>query len=194
MTLHRLRGVLGGVDTVLLGEEGLLQLHPAVYARSDVGLQAVALAQAATLASGPLRLEGLQAASEAASGEYLPQIEAAWVQPERQRLQGLQQRLRLELAHEQCAGRQCACSLQTLQAALEQEPLLDEREHQRLMTCLAAQGGAAAALAHYRHYVRYLRSEVDDTPLPETRALAEALHCGPVACRWGQEAGEAGKK
>lgn len=184
VALHRLRGVLGGPDSVLDEGEHRYRLHPALYARSDVGEQAALLTRAAVPdVPETERLRLLAEARAAVQGEYLPHLSAAWVQLERERVQREQLALALTLAQGQCAARACAYSLQTLQAALEHEPLLDETQHQRLMLCLATQQGAAAALEHYRRYVRYLRGEVADEPLPETRDLAAQIREGGVSCR-----------
>lgn len=189
VALHRLRGVLGGPNSVLDEGEHRYRLHPDLYARSDVGEQAaLRMRAAAPDLPEPERLRLLAEALAAVQGEYLPQIQATWVQPERERVQQQRLALALALAQGQCAARECLCSLGTLQAALTHEPLLDERQHQRLMLCLVTQQGPAPALEHYRRYVRYLRHEVADEPLPATRELAARIREEEVSCEQRKEA------
>ncbi|RTR30361.1 response regulator receiver protein [Deinococcus radiophilus] len=178
VALHRLRAVLGGPQTVT-ETAGRYALHPAVYARSDVGRQAALL-------TGEMSAEVCQAALATAQGPYLPQLETAWVRPERDRLAALHQQLALDLSWQHCSQQQCDCSLRELLSAAEADPLLGENHQQRLLVCLSVQRGPVAATDHYRRYVRYLRQEVGDGPLPETQALAQRVRQGEAACHWRQ--------
>jgi len=50
------------------------------------------------------------------------------------------------------------------------------------MTCLTVTDDRYAATEHYRRFVRFLREELGDTPMPETVALAARIKCGEQIC------------
>lgn len=177
VALHRLRSVLGGAEAVE-EQAGRLNLHPALYLASDVGQLERAMA------ANTLNIEALAEAIPPQSGLYLPHIQADWVRAERERVTQLQLAALLRLSKLQCACRSCAASLATLKRAAELDPLMGEDERQRLMVCYTVQDGKYKATEDYRRYVRYLRQEVGDTPMPETVALAEKIKRGEVTCDW----------
>jgi hypothetical protein len=51
-----------------------------------------------------------------------------------------------------------------------------------LMACLASVESKYAAVEHYRRFIKYLRSDLADTPMTETTALAERLKEGEFTC------------
>ncbi|MFC6591887.1 BTAD domain-containing putative transcriptional regulator [Deinococcus lacus] len=178
VTLHRLRSSLG--RSAVLEDHGRYHLHPDFLAASDTAQLLGALQAQCT--SPQEQEEALRRAAAAGQGEYLPHISADWVQPFRAFYRAAQLRAYLALSELHCQRCECALSASTLAAALERDPLLDEQYHQRLMVCLGDLEGKYAATEYYRRYSHYLRSEVGDTPLPETVALAKNIKDGQVTC------------
>ena len=50
------------------------------------------------------------------------------------------------------------------------------------MTCLSVVEGKYAAIEHYRRFLGFLREELEDTPMSETRDLAERIKGGESIC------------
>lgn len=69
-----------------------------------------------------------------------------------------------------------------LEAALELDPLIGEDHDQQLMLCLSTVRGKYAAVEHYRRYASFLRSDLGDTPMLETTALAGRIKNSVAPC------------
>jgi len=182
VALYRLRRTLGRPDAVT-ERRGRLLLHPDLVAASDTFILHDGL-QAALLASTEVEREAaLRRALSYADGEYLPQIQAHWVETARCHHRAARVEAYLALSKVHCARRECPLAVQALKSATEFDPLIGEDHHQRLMTCLAQTHGRFEAVEHYRRYRRYLREEVGDTPMPDTVSIAERLKAGELLCR-----------
>lgn len=181
VALHRLRAALGSPGTVT-EQGGRYVLDPDIVAASDTALLHGALAQARRSRHPRECEDRLRQALASAGGDYLPHLRGDWVDAARavHRAAVVEAHLSLSLLH--CAARECPLAAQALARAAQQDPLMSEDHHQRLMACLATTRDRYAATEHYRRYRTFLAQEVGDTPLPDTVALAERLKAGEQPC------------
>lgn len=184
VALHRLRSTLGWTEAVI-EVRGRYQLHPDLLAASDTAALSQHLQVAAAAHTDAEREAALRNALRCGAGEYLPQIQAEWVERARAEHQAARLQAYVELAAIHCGRREClqaAACLGKVGKALAADPLIGEQHHQRMMICLVHTRGRFEAVTHYRRYCQYLRTEVGDTPMPETVALAERVKAGERPC------------
>ena len=172
-TLYRLRRALGE-EAVVLDENGF-HLAPGLNLRSDV-VQFEALARAALSFSRSdlRRLGALEAAVTLYTGDYLSDLDSAWIRGRRHALADLFVRLLRDYADELLGLTRFTDARLTLARALAQEPLRDDL-HGRMLVCLAALGRRHEVVDHYRRYRETLRTELGLDPPPETRSLYARL-------------------
>jgi len=186
VALHRVRAALGHLESVFKAYDRY-QLSPEVLAASDVYAMQVALQDAQSadtgLATGTqLTRQALQQAVDLYGGEYLPDVRAEWASTAREEYKGSYVRATLELSMLHCEAAECDLAIRHLAQALRADPLIGENYHQDLMACLASVESKYAAVEHYRRFIKYLRSDLADTPMLETTALAERLKKGDFTC------------
>lgn len=187
VALHRARTALGGPEQIVEAH-GVYRLAPEVLRASDVYALYAALSEAEH-AEGEPRRQALDRAVAVYQGEFLPHEEAEWVQAAREEYQSAYTRARLERSVLHCEHLHCGRAVQDLAGALRADPYLGENHHQQLMTCLSVVEDKYAATEHYRRFLKFLRDELGDTPMPETVELAERIKAGEVICqRVGREA------
>lgn len=180
VALHRARTALGGPDAIQEAH-GAYRLAPEVLRASDVYTLYAALAEAER-SEGEARGQALDRAVAAYQGEFLPHLQADWVQVAREEYQSAYTRARLERSVLHCEHLHCARAVQDLAGALRADPYLGENHHQQLMTCLSVVQDKYAATEHYRRFLKFLRDELGDTPMPETVELAERIKAGESVC------------
>jgi two-component SAPR family response regulator len=181
VTAHRLRAALGFAGA-MTESFGRYHLAPEVFQASDVQ-QLYSAMQVAEQASDPqMRLTAYQQALSIYAGEYLPQVQADWARQAREEHQAAYVRASIEVSLLHCEANNCQGAVASLGGALRADPFIGENYHQKLMTCLSVVEGQYAAVEHYRRFIRFLHDDLGDTPMPETRALAERLKCGEHIC------------
>lgn len=187
VALHRLRTALGRPDAVSEAQ-GRYVLHHDLLAASDTYALHYALdcvlhpSPQAPALDDRQRENLLHQALVNAQGDYLPHLQGEWVEQARAGHRAAVVQALLALAALRCAARECQLSTQALVHAAENDPLIGEDHHQRLMTCLALTRGRFAATEHYRRYRYFLAHEVGDTPMRETEQLAERIKRGEQTC------------
>ena len=165
---------------------GRYHLAPEVFQASDVQ-QLYAAMRAAEVAQTPAqRLAAYELALTVYAGTYLPQVQAEWARQAREEHQAAYVRASTEVSLLHCEMNNCAAAVASLASALRADPYIGENHHQKLMTCLSVVENQYAAVEHYRRFVRFLKDDLSDTPMPETRALAERLKCGEHICSRGR--------
>jgi two-component SAPR family response regulator len=187
VTLHRIRAALGGTDT-LTEQYGRYQLSQKVMACSDLYQFYQHLGRAdhahQTGAEGnKTRLLELQKAIKIYLGDFLLGIDADWVAQTREEHKTAYVRALLELSLLYCEHGECASTVGALARALRADPYIGENYHQKLMTCLSVVEDKYASIEHYRRFIHFLRSELQDTPMRETVALAERIKGGEAICK-----------
>lgn len=182
VALHRLRAALGRPDAVV-EEHGRYTLHADLLAASDTYALHQALGQSQRSNNGREREELLRQALASAEGEYLPHLQGDWVEQARAQHRAAVVSGYLTLSELHCAAMECPLAAQALVRAADNDPLIGEDHHQRLMTCLAMTRDRFAAIEHYRRYRYFLAHEVGDTPMLETEQLAEKIKRGDHNCR-----------
>jgi two-component SAPR family response regulator len=184
VALHRLRHCLRRPDAVL-ERGGRYQLHPDLLAASDTHSLHQALSSSRLASTAREREDLLRRALAAADGEYLPQLQGDWVDPARSHHRAAIVEAELTLAALHCGAQECTLAAQALVRAAQEDPLIGELHHQRLMACLATTRDRFAAIEHYRRYRHFLSHEVGDTPMPDTVTLAERIKAGEQPCADG---------
>ncbi|MBZ9713572.1 AfsR/SARP family transcriptional regulator [Deinococcus multiflagellatus] len=186
VTLHRARAGLGAPGCITEAY-GAYRLSDEVLRASDVFRLYAALAEAEH-SEGEARFLALGRAIAEYGGDFLPHLQAEWVLPAREEHQAAYTRACLERSVLHCEHLHCELAVQDLVAALRRDPFLGENHHQKLMTCLSVVEDKYAATEHYRRFVRFLRDDLKDAPMPETVVLAERIKRGERLCEHGQKA------
>ncbi|UQN09476.1 bacterial transcriptional activator domain-containing protein [Deinococcus sp. QL22] len=181
VSLHRLRKTLGRTDAVT-EQQGRYLLHPQVWAASDLAQMHRDLKEAHAAPDPQEQAAALRRVIAGSEGDYLPHIRGDWVEEARQGHRAALLRARLALSALCCAQRECAAAVDLLMQAVQNDPLIGEDHHQRLMGCLTQTQGRFRAVEHYRRYRLYLRDEIGDTPMPDTVQLAERIKTGERPC------------
>ncbi|WP_216322123.1 AfsR/SARP family transcriptional regulator [Deinococcus aestuarii] len=180
VALHRARTALGGPGSVV-ELHGAYHLSDGVLRSSDVFALYAALHEAEH-SEGEARFRALSRAVETYGGDFLPHVQAEWARAAREEYRGVYTRARLERSLLHCEGLHCDLAVRDLALALRADPYIGENYHQKLMTCLSVVEGRYAATEHYRRFLRFLREDLGDTPMPETVALAQRLKAGEPIC------------
>ncbi|ADV66069.1 AfsR/SARP family transcriptional regulator [Deinococcus maricopensis] len=180
VALHRARTALGGTDTIVEAH-GRYRLADDVLRASDIYRMYEALEEA-DRAEGDARAFALNRAIEAYGGAFLPHVQAEWAHAAREEHCAAYVRARLERSLLHCEHLHCDLAVQDLTAALKTDPFIGENHHQKLMTCLTVVEDKYAATEHYRRFAKFLHDDLGDTPMPETRALAERVKTGEHIC------------
>ena len=181
VTLHRLRGVLGGLETVS-ERHGRYHLSGEVYGQSDVHTLYTLLDVADHALQRGDKLLALKQATEVYRGDYLRGHPAEWAQQARGEHRAAYVRASVELSMLHCDAMACDMAVRSLAHALRADPYLGENYHQDLMSCLSRVEDRYAAVEHYRRFIGFLRDDLNDTPMPDTVALAERLKTGEIVC------------
>jgi DNA-binding SARP family transcriptional activator len=182
VAIHRVRAALGGADMVL-EDHGRYRLHPDVLCASDVYTFYAALDRAEHAPTTEAQLEAYQHALRLYQGDFLANEQAEWATVPREELRGSYARAEIELSMLHCDRGQCRASVSALVRALRADPFIGENHHQKLMACLSVIEDRYAAIEHYRRFLAFLREELDDTPMAETRELAVQIKDGAVICQ-----------
>jgi two-component SAPR family response regulator len=181
VTVHRIRHALDNND-VLLEDHNRYRLHATVLAATDLNQMYKILEQANHTSSEELKLQAFQQVIQLYQGDFLPSVTASWANELREELRGVYVRANLEISLLHCGAGACEGAVGALVRALHIDPYIGENYHQKLMTCLSVVEDKYAAIEHYRRFIHFLRSELEDSPMPETLALAERIKSGEKIC------------
>lgn len=120
------------------------------------------------------RIAHLQKAVDLVTGPYLPDVDAAWVGPERERLNQLHVAALEELAQLYLETNQLALCLKTCTAILDQEPY-HEVVYQMQMRAYTALGDRAAVARRYQACKKALKEGLGLAPSHETELIYREL-------------------
>lgn len=174
VTVFRIRQALQFQDSVL-EEHGVYRIHDLILQASDVEQFRRGLQEARHHTDPVLQLQVLEATLEHYGGFYLGDLSSDWVLCMRADLHAKQAHALLHLALLLCERLDCRGSIAARQRALQSDPYLGEHHHQDLMRCLSQMYSKFDAIEHYRRFVLFLKTEIQDTPMPETQQLAEDI-------------------
>lgn len=181
VTVHRLRSALGRPDA--LGERfGRFHLSAEVFGATDVQTFYAALSAAEHAGTPQERLAAYRQVQALYTGDYLPELQTGWAGQARAEHQAAYVRACIALSALCCETSACEDAVTALTVALKIDPFVGENHHQKLMTCLSVTQDQYVATEHYRRFIRFLRDDLGDTPMPETSALAERVKCGEHIC------------
>ncbi len=174
VTVFRVRATLAHPGAIVEAY-GRYRLAEAVLQSSDLFAFYQALRQAQQARCEVVRLQRYQEALALYQGDYLPGFNNNWAAQAREEHKNAYIQALLETALIHQNREDWAAASHYLERALQADPYLGENYHQQLMWCLAAAGERYRAIEHYRRFVRFLHEELGDTPMPETRELAERI-------------------
>ncbi len=181
VTVYRIRHALENND-VLLEQHNRYRLNANVLEATDLNQMYKTIKTAHEAPSEELRLKAFQGLIALYKGDFLPSVTASWANELREELRGLYVRANLEISLLHCGTGACAGAVSALVRALRIDPYIGENYHQKLMTCLSVVEDKYAAIEHYRRFIHFLRSELEDSPMPETLVLAERIKNGDKIC------------
>jgi two-component SAPR family response regulator len=181
VTVHRVRTALGRSDA-LQEEYGRYRLSSEVLMATDVHQLYLTLEQANHTSEPAVRQRLYQHVLNLYHGDYLPGEHADWAREAREEYKSAYVRAALELSLIHCDHGSCDAAVGALVRALKADPFIGENYHQKLMTCLSVVEGKYASIEHYRRFLSFLREELDDTPMGETKDLAERIKAGESIC------------
>ena len=182
VTVHRVRAALGRNDAII-ENLGRYRLSTDVLEQTDLHRFYSLLERANRATEHAARLALYLQALNAYSGEYLPSENGDWVLEAREEHKAAYVRASLEVSLLHCDHGSCDAAVGALVRALRADPYIGENYHQKLMTCLSVVEGKYAAIEHYRRFIGFLRSELSDSPMTETRDLAERIKGGESICK-----------
>ena len=182
VTVHRVRAALGRNDAII-ENLGRYRLSTGVLEQTDLHRFYSLLERANRATEHAARLALYLQALNAYSGEYLPSENGDWVLEAREEHKAAYVRASLEVSLLHCDHGSCDAAVGALVRALRADPFIGENYHQKLMTCLSVVEGKYAAIEHYRRFIGFLRSELSDSPMTETRDLAERIKGGESICK-----------
>ncbi len=167
-TLYHLRHALQ--QDVVLFENDTYFFNQKIDYEYDVEVFEDRLAQAHNLAEPAARSQLFQEALSLYQGDYLPEVDGAWVEPERERLRQAYQKATLELAHQAIQSHDHETVLSACRRLLEIDPFFEEA-YRLSMRVYAEKGHRAAIIQQYERCRKVLRDELGVTPSPQTEAL-----------------------
>lgn len=174
VTVFRIRSALGNPEAIV-EEHGRYRLAREIFQASDLYAfyQAITLAQKTQ--EEARRLEAYCEAIGLYKGDYLCTLATNWVAQAREEHKAVYVQALLEVALSYSEQGNWPAAAEHFRRATQADPYVGENYHQQLMRCLAASGDAYGAIEHYRRFIKFLHEELDDTPMPQTRALAEQI-------------------
>jgi two-component SAPR family response regulator len=181
VTVHRVRVALGRPDAIR-EEFGRYRASREVLEATDVHAFYTAMDRANRASDSNDRLALYQKALKMYAGDYLTGERAEWASAAREEHRAAYVRAALEVSLLHCDHGSCEAAVGALVRALRADPFIGENYHQKLMTCLSVVEGKYAAIEHYRRFLGFLRDELEDSPMDETRDLAERIKHGESIC------------
>jgi two-component SAPR family response regulator len=170
--IYRLRRALGQ-DTILF-ESNLYQFNHTLDYEYDVRTFETQIAQAKAAQDIRERIACYREAATPVKGLFLEDIDASWVQFERERLSQEYLSALLSLTRLYLESGDATRALQTCQRAIASDVCLEEA-YRQAMRIYAAMGDRAAIARQYQACKEALESELDVPLSPETEALYQSL-------------------
>jgi len=171
-SIYRLRRALGQ-DTILY-ENNLYQFNNTLDYEYDVGHFETQIAHAETAQDVRERIAFYQSAVASVKGSYLEDIDADWIETERERLRQEYLSALLNLAKLYLESGDATRALQTCQRAIASDACLEEA-YRLGMRIYATMGDRAAIARQYQACEEALETELGIPPSQETEALYRSL-------------------
>ncbi len=170
--MYRLRHAVGQ-NTILFDNERY-RFNSSIDYECDLETFETLIQKAETADTQQETIELLQSAVTLVEGPYLADIDADWVLPERTRIDTLYQSALLRLSELYLLVNQTNRALETSQAALQSDPLLEEAYRIR-MRAYFARRNKTAVVREYQRCKEALNEELGIEPSRETKKLYERL-------------------
>lgn len=170
--IYRLRSAL--FQEVVVFEDNIYRFDRSIDYGYDVELFEDAIAAAESTAHPEEKLAALQKVTELYQGDYLPEMDAMWVQLERERLWRMYTKAMLDLAQLYLDKGELSATLTCCQKLLAIDPCL-ESAHRMAMRVHAARGNRADVARQYEQCQAALLNELGVPPSPETETLYDQL-------------------
>jgi predicted ATPase/DNA-binding SARP family transcriptional activator len=159
--------------SVLLTDRAAVGLDPGAIS-TDIADFEAALKKADTVSDPEAQIQALVRADDLYQGELLPGHYEDWVLAERHRLTEVHLNALRRLAGLYERAGDFDAALAGIRRVLDADPLQEE-VHYDLMRLLAAGGRTTAALRQFQELERLLARELDVSPSPASRALADRI-------------------
>ncbi len=171
-TVYRLRRALG--QDVVLFDKDRYCFNRAMDYEYDVDAFMERLGQAQTAATPTERAAAYRAAIHLYKGDFMPEIDGIWVEPERERLRRAFIEALLAMAESSLETQEYKAALDYCQRALTLDPCLEEA-HRLAMRIHAATSNRVGVVRQLEHCRQALQEEMGIPPSPQTRSLYESL-------------------
>lgn len=170
--IYRLRRAMG--QETIVYEDEYYQLNPAIDREYDVESFEAYLTRARSAATPAEQISFYRQAIALVNGDYLEDIDALWVTPERERLRQASIAARLALAGMYLKEGQYADGLQVCQRILELDPT-EETAYRLKMEMHGRLGDRAALIRTYQSCAAKMREIFGQAPSQETQAVYQKL-------------------
>jgi len=177
-TNYRLRRALKNQECVLY-RDGVYLLNPELKPWYDVAVFEDLIARAERATSAEERIVLLEEAVGLYQGDYLEEFYSDWPYFKREELQRQYLQALRQLAQLYWENEAYEKALSMYERIVARDPYQEE-VHREIMRLYAETGQRAAAIKHYQRLEAFLREDLDVEPMPETRALYEAILNGHV--------------
>jgi DNA-binding SARP family transcriptional activator len=170
--IYRLRSALD--QEVVIFENDLYHFNRTLDYEYDVEVFERAISTARAIPSPEEKRTALLRVSELYQGDYLPELDPAWAQLERERLRRLYMDAMLELTEIYLKTGDAVSALKLCQSLLAADPCL-ESAHRLAMRAHAQRGNRGDVARQYEQCYTALLDEFGIPPSPETEALYDQL-------------------
>lgn len=171
-TLYRLRSAVG--KHVILLSEGIYRFNPILDYTYDVEIFNMALKRAQEAEVIHEKIKHLSHAVQQYKGDYLPEIDAFWVIPDRERYRQLNINALMQLAQLYFDEGVLKSALKYCELALEEDSV-NEEAHRLAMMVHAEAGNKAEIIRQYETCCLELEDKFNVKPSDKTRQLYESL-------------------
>lgn len=170
--LYRLRHALG--QEVIRFENNLYSFNLLLDYDYDVEKFNTALLKAKSASQMDEKISQLRVATSLRNGQYLQDLDATWIWPERERIDRISLNACMQLAEALRQKGDLQAALQACQEALKIDPSRED-VHRLAMQLHSERGDSLGIIWQYQACREALRSELDIDPSPETQALYRRL-------------------
>ncbi len=176
-TLHGLRQALGAREWIVNGKQGYA-LNRDMGVWYDVEeFRALAKSAKGSMSNSETQERQMRDALSLYHGDFLADLDAAWVSPLRVELRLLYRDVALALGRLLAHNDRPAEAADVYRTLIARDSYLEEA-YRELMRCLSRCGERAQALRAYQALVQSLEREMGVLPAPETRRVAEQIRQG----------------
>ena len=171
-TLYRLRSAVG--KQVILLAEGIYRFNPMLEYTFDVEIFLTAIHRANETEDLRQKIQHLSHAIQQYNGDYLPEVDAYWAIPDREKYRQMYIEALYGIAELYFENKVYKSSLKYCHRALEEDPV-NEEVHRLAMKIHAVTGNKAEIIRQYENCRQELEEKFDVEPSEQTQLLYDTL-------------------